>query len=373
MLPRTIWLPQAILTVALLGASAEATTLFHSTRLVIPTGATTYDVSALAGDGRAGGSVRMQVGETEYDLAAIWDSSGRFSSLPMPASYTQAFVAGFGNDGTPLGLIRSATEYPGPGGYWVSTGFVPLPDFGEGGVATAATGRLILGQTYELVPEEYYVGRATIWSADGVRHISGLEAFDSFSYAVNAVGAYVGVAIDRSDPRGAVYHGFIGKDGAATLIDYPEFNVTRAFDINDDGWFTGIWLRPGFARRAYVAREDEIRDLGLFPGYAESWAGAINNDGTIVGAAANFGLLARALVWFDGQPPMDLNTLVSDLPSGTVLTDAYDINNAGQILARANNGTYVLTPIPEPGTVALLATLLPALLTRRERNCRVRF
>jgi hypothetical protein len=51
---------------------------------------------------------------------------------------------------------------------------------------------------------------------------------------------------------------------------------------------------------------------------------------------------------------VDLNTLVSDLPAGTVLTDAYDINNAGQILARANNGTYVLTPIPEPATLMLL-------------------
>jgi probable HAF family extracellular repeat protein len=332
-----------------------------------------WNAEALAEDGTIGGYVIVNGEDTQYIRAIVWDAAGNPSALPVLENSSQsATVLGFRSDGTPLGTARPPSTFPGLAGYWTAEGFTSLPDFGQGGAAFAGNAHMIVGSTSALEPGgEFYVGLPTIWDSRGLRRVTGLPGLTGACWSVNSSGTYVGVTIDRSTSA-TVYGGFVGRDGSATRLDYAGFPQTRAFDINDDGWFTGIWLGPGFARRAYLAREDQIRDLDLFPGYAESWAGAINNDGTIVGAAANFGLLARALVWFDGQPPVDLNTLVSDLPAGTVLTDAYDINNAGQILARANNGTYVLTPIPEPGTVALLATLLPALLARRERNCRVR-
>jgi hypothetical protein len=243
-----------------------------------------------------------------------------------------------------------------------------MPDFGHGGAAYSGNADMIVGNTYELAPGgEFWFGLPTIWDSHGLRRVTGLPGLTGACWSVNSSGTYVGVTIGRSTSP-TVYGGFVGRDGSATRLDYADFPQTRAFDINDDGWFTGIWLGPGFARRAYVAREDEIRDLGLFPGYAESWAGAINNDGTIIGGAANFGLLARALMWFEGQPPVDLNTLVSDLPGGTVLRDAYDINNAGQILVHANSGTYVLTPIPEPVAGAVACVLVPLISARRCRH-----
>jgi hypothetical protein len=52
-----------------------------------------------------------------------------------------------------------------------------------------------------------------------------------------------------------------------------------------------------------------------------------------------------------------------------VLTDAIDINNAGQILARGSNGFYILTPVvPEPGGLALGGAVVTLLRRRSNRR-----
>ena len=167
---------------------------------------------------------------------------------------------------------------------------------------------------------------------------------------------------------GLTNRGFVGRDGSAELMDYPDFAVQRAFDINDDDWIVGSWLPgAGLPERAYVAKAfgDEIRDLGLFPGVGGAIARAINNAGEIVGAASQ-GTDVRALYWPAGATqPTDLNTLV-DLP-GVTLLSAMDINNAGQILARGFGGYYILTPIPEPA-VGVWVIGYWLLVTRRRRS-----
>jgi hypothetical protein len=332
---------------------------YTATRLVIPANAG-WDAGALAEDGRAGGYVVVIEGGSQFFRATLWDQTGAPSTLSVPEPFPYAVVMGFKPDGTPVGQAANPAVEAGRAGYWGPTGFATLPDFGQGARAFSGNAMTIVGQSFELEPGgEFYIGQAAIWDSQGVRRVVGLDGLNSGCWSVNSSGTYVGVTLDR--PSG-VYGGFVGQDGTATLLNYAGFPQTRAFDINDDGWFSGIWQGPGSTRRAYVARGDDIRDLGLFPGFAESWAGGINDDRTIVGGAANFGLIAKALVWYHGEPPQDLNLLTLDLPAGTILRQADHINNAGQILVRANNGTYILTPIPEP---AALAMLLPALLLVR--------
>jgi uncharacterized membrane protein len=204
--------------------------------------------------------------------------------------------------------------------------------------------------------------------------VSGLDGVDSYAWDVNPSGTYLGLTLDRSNPNDFTFGGFIGRDGSATRLNFPGFTETRAFEINDDGWFTGVW-EPAFAtQRGYVARLDldtgasEIHDLGIFPGYDETWAYAINNDRSIVGGAQRLGGdFDRALIWWQGSmTPQDLNLFV-DIP-GVTLIDAYRINNAGQILAegRLDAGGfayYVLTPVPEPTFAGVLAAVV--FLSRR--------
>ena len=65
----------------------------------------------------------------------------------------------------------------------------------------------------------------------------------------------------------------------------------------------------------------------------------------------------------------DLNSLV-ELQNGAFRADATGINDRGQIIANASDGhAYLLTPVPEPETYAmLLAGLsLMGLIVRRRR------
>jgi hypothetical protein len=67
---------------------------------------------------------------------------------------------------------------------------------------------------------------------------------------------------------------------------------------------------------------------------------------------------------------LDLNSLVT-LPAGWTLTEAWDINNAGQIVGYASfnglNRAFLLTPVPEPTTVASLCVLGMMFLRRSKR------
>ena len=333
-----------------------------------------YYPGALSEDGLVGGYYRRSSTQAPFDLPVIWDATGRPFPLPVSGPYEAAVVNGFGPAGKPVGVLARGAPEPGIPGYWAPDGFVALPHTGSGGGAMTGNGEVVIGQT-RAVPGGKR--QPILWNDAVVRVVQGLEETDNVAQSISTHGVYVGVSIDTSNPSDYEYGAFIGRDGMAVRLNFPSFPETRAYEINDDGWFTGVW-EPAFAtQRGYVARydldtgESEIHDLGLFPGYGETIAAAINNDRTIVGGAQHLGGdFDRALIWWQGSlTPQDLNLFV-DLPEATLI-DAYRINNAGQILAegRLNDGSgyayYVLTPVPEPGAVGLAAAGVIAL--RRTR------
>ncbi len=254
-----------------------------------------------------------------------------------------------------------------------------LSDFGSGGIAVTSNHSIIFGQTFDTV-EGIGITRivATLWNNGVATRITGLSQVDSVAADIRSDGVYVGITLDINDP--VYYGGFIGRNGTAQRFNFPNFPATRGYEINDSGWFTGVYEPTRALQRGYVARIDldtgtqEIHDLGLFDIYDETWAYAINNDNTIVGAAADGpnGDFEVALIWLNGsRTPLDLNPMVTDLPAGVQLINAYRINNAGQILAEArfNDGSgfayYRLDPIvPEPGGVAVIGLAAMALRRR---------
>lgn len=328
--------------------------VFSGTRLQLLNGSTFYNPGALAEDGRAGGYVRRSSTQSPFDLPVIWDTQGVPSPLPVGVEFDQASVVGFGSDGTPLGSILRGEDFPA--GFWNTTGFVRLPDPGNGGAAFDSNGTVIVGQTY-MEPT-----RATIWDAAGYHLLPNLEGVASRCNSINIHGVYVGGTGD--------FKGFVGQNGSAQKLNYPGYATTAPFEINDAGWMTGVYLPDPaqFVRRGFVARafSDEIYDLGVFPGYVESFIGGINNSNTIVGAARNSGDYEKALIWLNGSlTPQDLNLMV-DIPNVTLIR-GMEVNNAGQILVEGFSeleqefSYYVLTPVPEAACAIMVAMcLIPA-------------
>ena len=103
----------------------------------------------------------------------------------------------------------------------------------------------------------------------------------------------------------------------------------------------------GISQQAFITGDDGMgmRDIGTSLGGTYSEATSINNAGQVAGWFEMAGGASHAFVTGpNGSGITDLNSLV-DVPSGLVLVQATDINDASQVLAIA---------IPEPETYALM-------------------
>jgi probable HAF family extracellular repeat protein len=203
------------------------------------------------------------------------------------------------------------------------------------------------------------------------------------------------------------------SDGSGPPLRYETLggDKSNAFDINNKGQIVGgctvstAFYSPWHAYR----REPDgtMRDLGTVPGATSSMAYDINEQSQVVGESGNHAVLweeggamrdlgtldnqsTRALAinesglvvgrstvgsvdhafLYDGSTMLDLNSLVT-LPAGWTLTEAWDINNAGQIVGYANfnglNRAFLLTPVPEPASVAGFC-LLGMMFLRRSKH-----
>jgi probable HAF family extracellular repeat protein len=149
-----------------------------------------------------------------------------------------------------------------------------------------------------------------------------------------------------------------------------------ANDINDAGQVVG-WSTDETADMVpFIYADGSMRHLGDFDGYtAFGEAKAINNAGLVVGwARYSWSEATDAFLYIDGRM-RDLNRLV-DGADGWTVVEAYDINDAQQILGKACRGEECLSvrldlvsAVPEPGKYALLAAGL-VLLAGRSRSGR---
>lgn len=183
----------------------------------------------------------------------------------------------------------------------------------------------------------------------------GLMLASSINDANQVVGVVIPGPGDDADQRGFLY-----QDGAMILLGTaPGASSSRLNNVNEEGQAVGgpgvrgmhDILQYGRAFSFDTATGD-MGDLGTLPGYQNSDALALNNQGQAVGIAwlpiDNTDVIRRAVV-FDTRTGdvIDLNTVVLQ-GSGWWLSDAYDINDAGQIVGRGYlNGeshAFLLTP-----------------------------
>ena len=149
-------------------------------------------------------------------------------------------------------------------------------------------------------------------------------------------------------------HAYLWQGGTMKDLGTLGGDNSEAIWIDDAGEIAGSADLPGNDLHDAVRwRDGQILDLGTVSGDACSRGRAINARGQIVGGSSDCRNFLHAFVWEEGGPMIDLNTVIPP-GSGLQLTNALNINNRGEILAKSIPAG--ITPIDDEdlGHVVLL-------------------
>jgi probable HAF family extracellular repeat protein len=152
-----------------------------------------------------------------------------------------------------------------------------------------------------------------------------------FVQALNNRGEVVGwMAL----PGDQINHAFLWDGENLSDLGTLGGSWSLATGINDAGEVAGMAVLPGDqVKHAFLWRKGVMTDLGTVPGDPCSFAYNINSRGQVVGGSQNAECnpFTHAVLWENGEPGVDLNTLI---PHGAnlQLVVANWINNRGEIV-----------------------------------------
>lgn len=210
---------------------------------------------------------------------------------------------------------------------------------------------------------------ATLWNNNIPTALGTLAAYTLDANAINDQGIIVGWANGSGYSTSAVYW---NSQNEAQLLNGISGQDGQAFAINESGVIAG-WSRSTNNQQHATIWVDQVAvDLGTLSGWA-SFANDLNNQGDVVGSYigdynGDFG--EYAVLWQNGVA-INLNELVNK-PDDLTLVSAEGINDAGYIVIKgytsAGWGTYLLAPVPEPSSYALMLAGLGLIsLSRRKQ------
>jgi probable HAF family extracellular repeat protein len=173
---------------------------------------------------------------------------------------------------------------------------------------------------------------AFLWKSGKMVDLGNLGGTLSLGQCANNRGQIIGQSNLAGD---AMSHAFFWENGVMTDLGTLGGNNSEAIWLNDAGVVVGSADLPGSQAHDAVAWiNGKIHDLGTVADDPCSRGRGLNARGQVVGGSSDCTNFLHAFVWEEGGPMLDLNTLIPP-GSGLKLTNAFNINDRGEILAKA--------------------------------------
>jgi probable HAF family extracellular repeat protein len=149
-------------------------------------------------------------------------------------------------------------------------------------------------------------------------------------------------------------HAFFWERGVMKDLGTLGGPNSEAIWLNEAGDVAGSADLPGeHLHDAVLWRHGKIHDLGTIGDDLCSRGRSINSRGQVVGGSSDCFNFLHAFIWETGGPMVDLNTLIPP-DTGFQLTNAFNINDRGEILAKAAPVGFTPQDDADLGHLALL-------------------